>query len=57
MRQTQTIFGAALMLFIAYGPRAALPYLMPSWLTASGFERDTFSTMLTVQSLVWAAAR
>lgn len=55
MRQTQTIFGAALMLFIAYGPRAALPYLMPSWLTASGFERDTFSTMLTVQSLVWGS--
>lgn len=55
-QQTRTIIGAALMLFIAYGPRAALPYLMPSWLTASGFERETFSTMLTVQSLVWGSA-
>lgn len=43
------------MLFLAFGPRAALPYLMPSWLTASGFERETFSTMLTIQSLVWGS--
>lgn len=45
--------GGALALLLAYGPRAAMPYLLPSYLMAAGIDRETFGAMLTVQSLAW----
>lgn len=51
--RVRTITASALVLFLAYGPRAAMPYLLPGYLMATGFDRETFSTLLTVQTLAW----
>lgn len=57
MRRTaMAVTGGALVLLLAYGPRAAMPYLLPSYLMAAGMERETFGAMLTVQSLVWGVS-
>lgn len=51
--RARAVTAGALMLLLAYGPRAAMPYVMPSYLMATGIDREIFSTMLTTQSLVW----
>lgn len=50
----RAIAGGFVVLFLAYGPRAAMPTLLPSYLMAVDIEREAFGTMLTVQSIVWA---
>lgn len=50
------VTAGALMLFLAFAPRAAMPYLLPPYLMAVGIERESFALMQNVQLLVWGVS-